>query len=378
MVLIDERYWHIQLLANSNLPWPCALYQALYPWPLASLCLAGSGSTSLHAKPNATNLTYMPSFTDTDPEDHLSDPEEHSDDDSDDSDDGSEVSSDSGRGASHSFTSPSTVNDTSTRTSGSPAMEAAVPALQLGQQEEEADEDTSINDAAMSMPMSMSQHSANHPQRLFQSQEDDDGSAAGRQAPQQQAPAPAGESHPLPLQQSANTSSDMNDDDNNEDGEDEDETTGAPLGSEGSGEVLTAPDHDGPPAFGPNGTIVRNHNKKNEGNVVLTAPDDDHDPERVGPTGTIVRQPRGAGSQKHPAVEAEAAAGTDGDDESGDDDDDESSSDDEDDDGTLNSHEKERARILRVTHNELTNMVRALFSGAYIYIYIYRCFTNQI
>jgi len=96
----------------------------------------------------------------------------------------------------------------------------------------------------------------------------------------------------------------------------------------------------------------------------------------VGPTGTIVRQARGAGSQKQPAVEAEAA-GTDGDDESGDNDDDESSSDKEeeedDDDGTLNSHERERARILRVTHNELTNMVRALFSGAYIRICFVRC-----
>ena len=316
----------------------------------------------------------MPSFTDTDPDDHLSDPEEHSDDDDDSgSDDGSEASSDSGRGASHSFTSPGTLNDTSTRTSGSlEATAAAAAALQLGQQEEEADEDTSINDDAVSMSVSMSQRSANHPQRLFQSQ-DDGGSAIGGQPQQQQkAPAPAGESHPLPQQQSANTSSDINDEDN-EDGVDEDEATGAPLSSS-SGEVLTAPGHDGPPALGPNGTIVRNNNKRN-GDVVLTAPDD-NDPERVGPTGTIVRQPRGAGSQKQPAVEAEAA-GTDGDDESGDNDDDESSSDKEeeedDDDGTLNSHERERARILRVTHNELTNMVRALFLGAYIRICFVRC-----
>ena len=326
-----------------------------------------------NAKPNATNLyefnppawrlrirqiKTMPSFTDTDPDDHLSDPEEHSDDDDSGSDDGSEASSDSGRGASHSFTSPGTLNDTSTRTSG--GLEAAA-ALQLGQQEEEADEDTSINDDAASMSMSMSQRSANHPQRLFQSQ--DDGGAAGGQ-PQQ---APAGESHPLPQQQSANTSSDINDEEN------EDEATGAPLSSS-SGEVLTAPGHDGPPAVGPNGTIVRNNNKKN-GDVVLTAPDD-NEHEMVGPTGTIVRQARGAGSQKQPAVEAEAA-GTDGDDESGDNDDDESSSDKEeeedDDDGTLNSHERERARILRVTHNELTNMVRALFSGAYIRICFVRC-----
>ena len=312
----------------------------------------------------------MPSFTDTDPEEHLSDPEEHSDDDSSSgSDDGSEASSDSGRGASHSFTSPGTLNDTSTRTSGGLEGTAAA-ALQLGQQQEEADEDTSINDDAVSM--SMSQRSANHPQRLFQSQ--DDVSAAGGQPRQQpqQAPAPAGESHPLPQQQSANTSSDINDEEN-EDGVDEDEATGAPLSSS-SGEVLTAPGHDGPPAVGPNGTIVRNNKKKN-GDVVLTAPDD-NEHERVGPTGTIVRQPRGAGSQKQPADEAEAA-GTDGDDESGDNDDDESSSDKEeeedDDDGTLNSHERERARILRVTHNELTNMVRALFSGAYIRICFVRC-----
>ena len=316
----------------------------------------------------------MPSFTDTDPEEHLSDPEEHSDDDDDSSsDDGSEASSDSGRGASHSFTSPGTLNDTSTRTSGgleATATVAAAAALQLGQQEEEADEDTSINDDAASMSMSMSQRSANHPQRLFQSQ-DDGGSAIGGQ-PQQKAPAPAGESHPLPQQQSANTSSDINDEEN-DDGVDEDEATGAPLSSS-SGEVLTAPGHDGPPALGPNGTIVRNNNKRN-GDMVLTAPDD-NEHERVGPTGTIVRQPRGAGSQKQPAVEAEAA-GTDGDDESGDNDDGESSSDKEeeedDDDGTLNSHERERARILRVTHNELTNMVRALFSGAYIRICFVRC-----
>ena len=242
----------------------------------------------------------MPGYSDTEEDEVLSDPEEHSSSGSE--TDGSDASGGSGseddgedeetagRGASNSFTSPSTLNDTSTRTSGSLQQPTAAAAKNSGGRAEDGEaaaEDNTRENA-------MWQESANHPQRLFHSQHSGDAS--------------------------------RNDDDEDDDDDDDNEATEAPPQQQQSQTLLGSDsdtDDGADAAFfnngkgrasdviltadasiterGPTGTIVRRSKHENE--PVLTAPEKDSDVE-LGPTGTI---PRGGGVQEAGSSSSSAA-----------------------------------------------------------------------